>query len=169
MCRSPRHRPSTSSSTGSSATCGRGLSSSSSRTTLGVSALASMPSVAGRTPANFWPGRATDDEVRGVVSEHLDKLGRHVAAALEAQTDSGSRAVLAEIEDGLRAHQPGPRPTLMPPGPDARAPGRGARVPIARSDCSQEASCRRTASTSMLSVTLSLSTMALSAPGMGPL
>ncbi len=72
--------------------------------TLGVWPLATMPSVAGRTPRNLWPGKTTDEEVRGVVSDHLDRLQRHVAAALEAQTDSGSRAVLAEIEDGLRAH-----------------------------------------------------------------
>ncbi len=72
---------------------------------LGVSPLASMPSVAGRTPVNLWPGRTTDEEVRAIVREHLDKLERHVAAALEAQNDPRSQATLAEVELGLLAHR----------------------------------------------------------------
>jgi DNA-binding ferritin-like protein len=71
---------------------------------LGVSPLASMPSVAGRTPANLWPGKTTDEEVRRVVREHLDKLERHVAAALEAQNDPRSQAALAEVQVGLLTH-----------------------------------------------------------------
>ena len=73
--------------------------------TLGVSPLASMPSVAGRTPTNLWPGTPTDDEVRQVVSEHLDNLQRHVAAALEAQTDADSQTLLAAVQLGLHAHR----------------------------------------------------------------
>jgi DNA-binding ferritin-like protein len=72
---------------------------------LGVSPLASMPSVAGRTPANLWPGNTTDEEVRRIVREHLDKLEQHVAAALEAQDDPRSRATLAEVQLGLIAHR----------------------------------------------------------------
>jgi DNA-binding ferritin-like protein len=72
---------------------------------LGVSPLASMPSVAGRTPANLWPGSPTDEEVRGIVREHLDKLGQHVAAATEAQDDPRSRETLAEVQLGLLAHR----------------------------------------------------------------
>jgi DNA-binding ferritin-like protein len=72
---------------------------------LGVSPLASMPSVAGRTPVNLWPGNATDEEVRRIVCEHLDKLERHVAAALEAQNDPRSQATLAEVQIGLLDHR----------------------------------------------------------------
>jgi DNA-binding ferritin-like protein len=72
---------------------------------LGVSPLASMPSVAGRTPANLWPGNPTDEEVRRIVREHLDKLEQHVAAALEAQNDPRSRATLAEVQIGLLPHR----------------------------------------------------------------
>jgi DNA-binding ferritin-like protein len=73
--------------------------------TLGVSPLASMPSVAGRTPANLWPGSTTVEEVRRVVREHLDKLEQHVAVALEEQTDPRSQATLAEVQLGLLSHR----------------------------------------------------------------
>jgi hypothetical protein len=72
---------------------------------LGVSPLASMPSVAGRVPANLWPGPASDEEVRRILGEHLDRLGQHVAAALAEQTDDGSRAALADVERGLLGHR----------------------------------------------------------------
>ena len=44
--------------------------------------MAAMPSVAGRTPPNLWPRAATDDEVRGLIDSHLDRLEQHVSAAL---------------------------------------------------------------------------------------
>jgi DNA-binding ferritin-like protein len=72
---------------------------------LGVSPLSSMPSVAGRRPPNLWPGTTSDEEVRQVVSEHLDRLGQHVAAALAEQQDDGSREALADVERGLTAHR----------------------------------------------------------------
>ncbi len=72
---------------------------------LGVSPLASISSVAGRTPANLWPGNTTDEEVRRFVGGHLDKLEHHVAAALEAQDDPRSQATLAEVQLGLLAHR----------------------------------------------------------------
>ena len=72
---------------------------------LGVSPLSSMASVAGRRPPNLWPGPASDDEVRRVVGEHLDRLGHHVATALAEQQDDGSREALADVERGLIAHR----------------------------------------------------------------
>jgi DNA-binding ferritin-like protein len=72
---------------------------------LGVSPLERMPTVAGRTPANLWPGSTTNEEVRRIVGAHLNELERHVAAALEAQDDPRSQVTLGEIEQGLLAHQ----------------------------------------------------------------
>jgi DNA-binding ferritin-like protein len=72
---------------------------------LGLSPLASMPSVAGRKPPNLWPGPTTDGEVRRLIDEHLDRLGRHVTAALAAQGDGGPRVVLASIERGVLVHR----------------------------------------------------------------
>jgi hypothetical protein len=72
---------------------------------LGVSPLASIPSVAGRNPPNLWPGVASDEEVRRTVDEHLDRLGQRVVAALAEQDDDGAREVLAEVERGLLAHR----------------------------------------------------------------
>ncbi|MEY2567641.1 MAG: hypothetical protein QOE35_2170 [Actinomycetota bacterium] len=68
---------------------------------LGVSPLASMSSVAGRKPPVLWRGDASDDEVRGLVLEHLDRLAEHVTAALAEQDDELSRGALAEVERGL--------------------------------------------------------------------
>jgi hypothetical protein len=64
-----------------------------------------MPSVAGRTPPNLWPGTASDDEVRRLVDAHLDRLGRHAAAALAAQDDPRGRTALTRVERGVRAHR----------------------------------------------------------------
>ena len=72
---------------------------------LGVSPLASMPSAAGRTPPNPWHGAASDEEVRRIVGEHLDRLGQHVAVALAEQHDDKVRAALAEVERGILAHR----------------------------------------------------------------
>jgi DNA-binding ferritin-like protein len=72
---------------------------------LGVSPLGMMPSVAGRTPPNLWPGAAADEDVRRIVGEHLERLEHHVAAALAEQEDQGSRAVLADVQIGLSSHQ----------------------------------------------------------------
>src|SRR5207302_4547620 len=72
---------------------------------LGLSPLARMPSVAGRTPPNLWRGAATDEEVRGLIDEHLDRLEQHVTAALAAQDDERSRAALAGVGRGLLIHR----------------------------------------------------------------
>jgi DNA-binding ferritin-like protein len=71
---------------------------------LGVAPLAMMPSVAGRTPPNLWPGPASDEEVRAIIAGHLDRVGHHVAAALAEQDDDAGRAALAEVQQGLLAH-----------------------------------------------------------------
>jgi DNA-binding ferritin-like protein len=68
---------------------------------LGVSPLASMPTGAGRMPPHPWHGAASDEEVRRVVGEDLDRLAEHLAAALAEQQDDQVRAVLAEMERGL--------------------------------------------------------------------
>lgn len=72
---------------------------------LGVSPLASMPTAAGRTPQHPWHGAASDEEVRSIVGEHLDRLGQHLAAALAEQHDDKVRAALAEVERGLLVHR----------------------------------------------------------------
>jgi hypothetical protein len=72
---------------------------------LGVSPLGMIPSVAGRTPANLWPRAASDEEVRRVIGEHLDRLEEHVAAALAQQDDEGSRKALGDVQRGLLAHK----------------------------------------------------------------
>jgi DNA-binding ferritin-like protein len=71
---------------------------------IGVSPLASMPSGAGRTPPHPWHGAASDEEVRRIVGEHLDRLGQYLAAALAEQHDDKVRAALAEVERGLLVH-----------------------------------------------------------------
>ena len=72
---------------------------------LGVSPLASMPTAAGRTPQHSWHGAASDEEVRRVVGEHLDRLGQHLAAALAGQHDDKVGAGLAEVQRGLLVHR----------------------------------------------------------------
>src|SRR5438132_12940082 len=72
---------------------------------LGLSPLTRMPTVAGRKPPNLWPGAATDEEVRRIIDEHLDRLGQHVTAALAAQGQERSRATIAGVERGLLVHR----------------------------------------------------------------
>jgi hypothetical protein len=72
---------------------------------LGVSPLASMQTGAGRTPPHPWHGAASDEEVRRIVGEDLDRLGQHLAAALAEQQDDKVRAALAEVERGLLVHR----------------------------------------------------------------
>ena len=72
---------------------------------LGVSPLASMPSAASRTPPNPWHGAASNEEVRRIVGEHLDRLGQHLPAALAEQQDDKVRAALTEVQRGILAHR----------------------------------------------------------------
>jgi DNA-binding ferritin-like protein len=70
---------------------------------LGVSPLASMPSGASRTPLNPWHGAASNEEVRRIVGEHLDRLARYLSAALADEQDDKIRAALTEVERGVLA------------------------------------------------------------------
>jgi DNA-binding ferritin-like protein len=70
---------------------------------LGVSPLASMPSGASRTPLNPWHGAASNEQVRRIVGEHLDRLAHYLSAALADQQDDNIRAALTEVERGVLA------------------------------------------------------------------
>lgn len=72
---------------------------------LGISPLASMPSVAGRTPPNLWPGEATDEEVRALIDAHLARLAEHITAATSTQEEGPARTALAAVEDGISSHR----------------------------------------------------------------
>jgi DNA-binding ferritin-like protein len=72
---------------------------------LGISPLASMPSVAGRTPPNLWPGEPTDEEVCTLIDEHLARLSDHVIAAMAGLDGGPTRAALVEVEDGVSGHR----------------------------------------------------------------
>ena len=72
---------------------------------LGVSPLASMSTGAARTPPHSWHGAASDEEVRRIVGEDLDRLAQHLAAALVEQHDDAVRTALAEVERGIQAHR----------------------------------------------------------------
>jgi thioesterase domain-containing protein len=72
---------------------------------LGVSPLARMPSAVGRTPPHPWHGAASNEEVRRIVGEHLDRLGQHLSVALAEDQDDKVRATLTEVEQGILAHR----------------------------------------------------------------
>src|SRR3954464_6651968 len=72
---------------------------------LGVSPLAMMPSVAGRKPANLWPGEATDDAVRTLIDDHLDRLEQHLRAVRTGGPDNARlREIVDDIERGVVQH-----------------------------------------------------------------
>src|SRR5260221_7758238 len=77
----------------------------------GVSALAYMPSVAGRQPPNLWHGPVQDDDVRRVVVEQLDRLPQH---RREAFSDPGDEPV-PQLPDQNMAQVQWPPSTLNKP------------------------------------------------------
>jgi DNA-binding ferritin-like protein len=72
---------------------------------LGQSPLGRVPTAAGRKPANLWPGAPSDDDVRALIGEHLDRLAQHVTVALAAQDDALTRSGLEDIQRGLLANR----------------------------------------------------------------
>jgi DNA-binding ferritin-like protein len=72
---------------------------------LGVSPLASVPTAAGRKPPHSWHGAASDEEVRRIIGEDLDRLGHYLAAALAEHQDDQVQAALAEVQRGLLLHK----------------------------------------------------------------
>ena len=73
-------------------------------TARGVSALDYMPSVAGRPRPELWHGSVSDDEVRQVVTEQLDRLADHLKAALSEQDDDRVQELLDRINTELQSH-----------------------------------------------------------------
>ena len=73
-------------------------------TARGVSALDYMPSVAGRQRPNLWQGRVSDDDVRQVVTQQLQRLGEHLRAALAEQNDDRVRDLLDRIGTEIQSH-----------------------------------------------------------------
>ena len=70
----------------------------------GVSALAYMPSVAGRQRPDLGHGSLSDDDARRILAEQLDRLASHLLAALSQTDDDHICDLLNHINAELQAH-----------------------------------------------------------------
>jgi DNA-binding ferritin-like protein len=70
----------------------------------GLSALDYMPSVAGRQRPDLLHGPVSDEEVRRVVTEQLDRLAGHLQTALAEQDDDRVQELLDRINAELQSH-----------------------------------------------------------------
>lgn len=73
-------------------------------TAQGVSALAYMPSVAGRERPDLGHGSLSDDDVRRILAEQLEALADHLHSALSQPEDDHIRDLLNRINAELQAH-----------------------------------------------------------------
>ncbi len=69
---------------------------------LGASPLSYMRSAAERASPAAWAATAGEDEILATVTEHLNRLAEHVAAAQAQQDREVPREALREVEVGLR-------------------------------------------------------------------
>jgi hypothetical protein len=93
---------------------------------LGVSPLASMPTGTSRTPPHSWHGAASDEEVRRIVGEDLDRLGGCIPS-------SPVKAIACTGPGGVSTQNPrygaSPRPSCSPAGPPMPPTGRSIPPP----------------------------------------
>jgi hypothetical protein len=71
---------------------------------LGSPPLGNIPTMSGRTLRNLWPGSPTDEEICRSVLGRIDRLSIHLATARGEQEDEDARALLVNIQQGLRRH-----------------------------------------------------------------
>jgi DNA-binding ferritin-like protein len=69
-----------------------------------VSALAYMPSVAGRQPPDLGHGPMSDDDIRQIVAAQLERLAAHLRTALSEQQDENIGDLLSRIGEGIQDH-----------------------------------------------------------------
>jgi hypothetical protein len=71
----------------------------------GRSPLASIPTAAGRRPANLGREASSAEELRRLLDDHLGRLDHHVAQAMALQDDDELRDALGTVDAGVRLHR----------------------------------------------------------------